>query len=198
MKRVCAFCNTVINPGDSPGEPVSHGICNDCSLRALSRLGIDIARYIDMPGAPVILVNKDVRIHDVSFEAVRFIGRPLDPILGILAGGTQGCTHAGQPGGCGRTVWCSGCAIRNAVRTTYETGERSTGVSLYSSREIRKRPGRSISSSQQEKRGPSSLSASNRLTQAPWRPPRYNGTKEKLFSRRYWSPVMMIRTMSAF
>ncbi len=123
MKRVCAFCNTVINPGDSPGEPVSHGICNDCSLRALSRLGIDIARYIDMPGAPVILVNKDVRIHDVSFEAVRFIGRPLDPILGILAGGTQGCTHAGQPGGCGRTVWCSGCAIRNAVRTTYETGE---------------------------------------------------------------------------
>ena len=152
-----------------------------------------------MPGAPVILVNKDVRIHDVSFEAVRFIGRPLDPILGILAGRYQGCTHAGQPGGCGRTVWCSGCAIRNAVRTTYETGRagsdrRPAGLQ----QEIRKRPGRSISSSQQEKRGPSSLSASNRLTQAPWRPPRYNGTKEKLFSRRYWSPVMMIRTMSAF
>jgi len=76
-----------------------------------------------MPDAPVILVNRDVRVHDISFEAVGFIGRPLDPILGILAGSAHGCTHAGQPGGCGRTVGCSGCVIRNAVRTTYETGE---------------------------------------------------------------------------
>ena len=198
MKRVCAFCNTVINPGDSPGEPVSHGICNDCSLRALSRLGIDIATYVDMPGAPVILVNKDVRIHDVSFEAVRFIGRPLDPILGILAGGIRDVLTRDSPAVAEERSGVRAVQSGTLSAQPMKPASRSTGVPLYSSREIRKRPGRSISSSQQEKRGPSSLSASNRLTQAPWRPPRYNGTKEKLFSRRYWSPVMMIRTMSAF
>ena len=151
-----------------------------------------------MPGAPVILVNKDVRIHDVSFEAVRFIGRPLDPILGILAGGTQGCTHAGQPGGCGRTVWCSGCAIRNAVRTTYETGERldrCPAVLQQGNPEETWLIDLLIST---RKAGSIILVSVEPVDAIPWRPPRYNGTKEKLFSRRYWSPVMMIRTMSAF
>ncbi|MGA2162546.1 MAG: hypothetical protein ABSG28_10200 [Methanoregula sp.] len=123
MKRVCAYCHTVINPGDSPGEAISHGICNDCSRRVLSKVGVDIARYLDMLDAPVILVNEDARVHDTNLDAVMFIGRSLDPILGIFTANSLRCTHPGQPGGCGRTVMCSGCVIRNAVRTTYETGE---------------------------------------------------------------------------
>ncbi|MFA4824919.1 MAG: hypothetical protein WC593_07140 [Methanoregula sp.] len=126
MKRVCAYCNAVMSPGDSPDSPdspVTHGICDSCSRHFLSQLGVDISKYLDMLNAPVIFVNPDGQVLDANSDAVCFMGKPLDKILDTLTGNALGCSHAGLPEGCGKTAFCSGCAIRNSVQKTYETGE---------------------------------------------------------------------------
>jgi len=122
MKRICAYCNTVMSPGHFPG-PVSHGICDPCSHNLLSHLGTDVSKYLDMFDAPVILVNHDARILGASCEAAKFMGKPLSEIVDSLAGNALECTYAGLRGECGKEVCCSGCAIRNTVRKTFETGE---------------------------------------------------------------------------
>ena len=30
MKKICAWCQAVLDPGDGPDDRVSHGICPDC------------------------------------------------------------------------------------------------------------------------------------------------------------------------
>ncbi len=32
------------------------------------------------------------------------------------------CIHASKPGGCGETIHCKACTIRNTVEETFETG----------------------------------------------------------------------------
>ena len=123
MKRVCAYCNTIMDPGESPDSPVTHGICDTCSRHLYASLGIDISKNIEMFDAPVILLNPDARILEASGEAARFIGKPSGEILGSLAGDALGCSAAGLPGGCGNTIHCSGCVIRDNVRKTYDSGE---------------------------------------------------------------------------
>lgn len=123
MKRVCAYCNSIMSPGSSPDAPVTHGICTSCSDQLFSELGTDISRYIDMFDAPVILVNQDARVLGANCGAVGFLSKPLDQIHNSLAGDVLGCKNAGLPGGCGNTDFCSRCIIRNCVRKTYESGK---------------------------------------------------------------------------
>jgi hypothetical protein len=113
MKIMCAYCNTVMIPGDSPDEPVSHGLCDQCSQYVLADIGVDITKYFDMLEAPVFLLNQDVRLLGGSYEGARFIGKPLDELMDCLAGDVFGCRNASLPGGCGKTVCCSGCVIRS-------------------------------------------------------------------------------------
>ena len=49
----------------------------------------------------------------------------LDPadMKGKLSGDVLSCVYAELPGGCGRTMHCTGCAIRRAVAHTRATGE---------------------------------------------------------------------------
>ena len=41
------------------------------------------------------------------------------------------CAHATEPGGCGQTVHCKGCALRRSVEHTHATGEPLRGVHAY-------------------------------------------------------------------
>ena len=122
MITVCAFCNTVIHPGTSPDDPVSHGVCRSCSDHFLATHGIDLSRYLQMLNAPVLLVGSNVDILAANSEALRLIGKPAEKIPGNLAGKVFECRYSRLPGGCGQTIHCSGCAIRRSVHETWETG----------------------------------------------------------------------------
>jgi len=123
MKVVCAYCNRVLREGITKESPISHSICQDCVTRCLSKLGVDISKYLDMFNAPVILVNQDTRVLEASNEAVRFLQKPVDQIIDTLTGSAIDCTFAGLPGGCGKTDRCPGCVLRETILKTYETGE---------------------------------------------------------------------------
>ena len=54
-----------------------------------------------------------------------------EPLHGLRAGAVFECANARLPGGCGRTVHCSGCALRRTVTDTFTTGRSHLRVPAY-------------------------------------------------------------------
>lgn len=126
MKVVCSFCNTTLKPGAGPDDPVSHGVCPACYEKILASHGIDIRKFLDMLDAPVFLVDGDVNVLAANRKACDVAQKPIHEITGNLCGRIFECKNAFLPGGCGKTVFCLGCAIRRAVNETKETGKPVT------------------------------------------------------------------------
>jgi hypothetical protein len=122
MTTVCSFCNTTVRPGETRDAPVTHGICKTCYARFRSRHGIEINRYVALLDVPVLIVDNDVTVLDVNIPARQLAEKPESAILGSRAGTVYECRYSHLPGGCGRSVHCSGCAIRISVTETWETG----------------------------------------------------------------------------
>jgi PAS domain-containing protein len=85
--------------------------------------GLSQAEYLERFDFPVLLVEGDVRVVAANRAAGAFLGREPASAIGLLGGEAMECAHARLPEGCGRTVHCSTCAIRNSVTRTHRTGE---------------------------------------------------------------------------
>jgi len=123
MKTVCSFCNTLVRPGESHDAPVTHGVCKSCYARFVARYGIDVNKYVSLLDVPVLIVDDDVTVLDANTPARELAGKPGSRILGSRAGTVFECRYSHLPGGRGRSIHCSGCAIRISVRETRETGQ---------------------------------------------------------------------------
>ena len=126
MKTVCSFCNTVINPGESPDNKVSHGVCTACHKRILAEYRFNVRKFLDMFDAPVFLVDSDVNILAANTSALEFVRKPMVHFRGKICGKVLDCINSCLPRGCGRTPFCPDCAIRNSVNQTYMTGTSVT------------------------------------------------------------------------
>lgn len=131
MRRLCAWC------GDSLDEPgvtheadaeVSHGICPACHDRLSEGTGIPVAEFLESLTEPVLLMDDEHAIGMVNRAALELLGLPAGEVLGERTGMVFDCENAHQPGGCGKTIHCSGCTIRQAVASTYLSGEPQLGV----------------------------------------------------------------------
>ena len=130
MVRQCAWCGAEMEPvGDPspPDGPVSHGICAPCAARLTADLGVPVRRFLDSLDAPVLLVDVEEggRVRVASEEALALTDRTPEEVADQLMGDVFECANATLPGGCGRTVHCSGCTIRRTVEETWHTGEPS-------------------------------------------------------------------------
>ncbi len=128
MRSQCAWCKKVLRdprPDAGDRQPVTHGVCASCLDELTRPLGTDLARFLDTLDTPVLLVDRAHRIHLRNREAHRRRVRraPASNPEPETVGHVFECAHANQPGGCGNTIHCSGCAIRRAIRTTHRTGE---------------------------------------------------------------------------
>ena len=72
---------------------------------------------------PVLVVQDNARVIAANAAARKMLTREQLEICGELAGEVLGCSHAREPGGCGQTVHCKSCAIRQCVAHTMETAE---------------------------------------------------------------------------
>jgi hypothetical protein len=122
MKTVCSFCNTIIHPGTSPDDPVSHGICRPCYERILARHRFNARKYLDMFDAPVFLVDADANILEANSLARSSAARPVALVQNSPCGDILECINASLPRGCGKTEFCPDCTIRNSIISTYTTG----------------------------------------------------------------------------
>jgi PAS domain-containing protein len=134
MKVVCSGCG--IHLRDVPSkrfsdDVVSHGICETCAYHFMAQAGMSLPEYLEGLPAPVVIVTKDGRINSANRKAVELLGKTADQIQGQLGGDVFECKYAHLPGGCGKTEHCAGCAIRNTVMDTLQTGKSHRGVQAY-------------------------------------------------------------------
>ncbi|ACL16401.1 hypothetical protein [Methanosphaerula palustris] len=125
MKIICSFCNTVISPGRSAEDQVSHGVCKYCYTRILTEYGFNLKKFLNMLEAPVFLVDEDVNIIAANSLALAAVNKPIEETTGHICGDVLECINAFLPEGCGKTPNCPDCTIRTSVNETYKTGTQT-------------------------------------------------------------------------
>jgi PAS domain-containing protein len=125
MLVVCSYCQKTLREGKGGrSDLVSHGMCEACSAH-FERLwrGMKLGEYLDgLPGA-VLLVDGEGRVLAANAGAGALLG--LDPAAprGLLGGEAMACAYSRMPGGCGKTIHCRDCTIRNTVEKVAKTGK---------------------------------------------------------------------------
>jgi len=127
MKLICAWCGVTI---DRPGygltrDPdTSHGMCPECAEAVVSQeRGVSLQRHIDRIPIPIFLIDGDDGVVAMNAKACEVLGKKSVATAKQPFGQVFDCIHSRLPEGCGRTIHCSGCAIRRSVTTTFQTGE---------------------------------------------------------------------------
>lgn len=106
-----------------PDGPITHGICRDCLTTLMGEVGTPLQEFIGSLDVPVVLVSGNVEVAAAHPEAFPWVDGESERVQGLLGGEIFQCVNASLPGGCGRTLRCSACAIRKAVEHTHATGE---------------------------------------------------------------------------
>jgi len=126
MKRQCAWCKKEM--GESPlademGEhEITHGICEDCANNILFQQGASLSLFLNSLTEPVLLLDESGAVQMPNRAAVKHLGLAEDAFANKQPGQIFECQHARFPPGCGKTIHCSGCTIRMAIKKTMETG----------------------------------------------------------------------------
>jgi hypothetical protein len=130
MSVVCAWCGATIGYDDLV-RPVSHGICEKCGRTVHFQEGVPLQEFLDALEAPVLAVDSDVLVKVANRRARTLLKKDDADIVDRRGGDVFACTHARLPGGCGKTVHCSGCTIRRTVMETDQTGRAFLQVPAY-------------------------------------------------------------------
>jgi len=106
----------------SDGDAITHGICDDCLNNILFQEGTSMQAFLDSLNAPIMLVRGNGTVQMPNRAAADLLRMPHGSVAGRQPGEIFECQHARFPPGCGKTIHCSGCAIRMAIKKTIETG----------------------------------------------------------------------------
>ena len=131
MRTVCAWCGEELEPGapEVHGErAVSHGLCERCSHHLFAQHGMSLMAYLDELAAPVAVVDADGTVKATNKQLCEFVQQDLSSIRGKQGGDVFECVNARLPEGCGQTIHCSACTIRNTVMETLRTGRSRAQV----------------------------------------------------------------------
>jgi len=134
IRQICTFCECELGRIEEPGRPeerLSHGLCVQCIDKFFYGRGQSLAEFLDTLDIPTLLVNQDRRVLCANSSARRMLNKDADEIIGRLGGEVFACEHADLPGGCGETVHCRTCALRNSITHTAATGEPCVRVPAY-------------------------------------------------------------------
>jgi transcriptional regulator with PAS, ATPase and Fis domain len=135
MRVICAWCHQELEAdpqyADDPESRISHGICPACKDYFLSGRRPTLDKFLDRLAVPVLVVDTEGNILLASQHALDILGKNLKRVQGYKGGEAMECAYARLPGGCGQTVHCKACTIRNSVMETFNTGQSLLRVPAY-------------------------------------------------------------------
>lgn len=135
MRRVCAWCKKDLKPNeeyDSEGG-ITHGICSFCAIKISSFKPRNIKELLNYVQQPVFLIDSDGIVRTANKSGLEMLGKKLEEIEYELGGDVFECSYASVEGGCGRTLHCTTCAIRNIVMDTLTTGQGYKSIPAFQS-----------------------------------------------------------------
>jgi len=77
------------------------------------------------------MISPDVRIVGGNREGCEILGKSNEALAGLLGGEAIECAYATLPGGCGDTIHCRTCTIRNTVTDSLLSGRSHLHVPAY-------------------------------------------------------------------
>ncbi len=128
--NLCSKCRKEIPPfppGLLTDRIITGGLCQEC-FQHVAESGMPLADFLDALEAPVLLVDSDVVVKAANQVVRTMLGKDISQVQGYRGGDVFVCAYARLPEGCGRTVHCSGCAIRLSVMETFTTGKSLLNV----------------------------------------------------------------------
>lgn len=133
MRVICSYCRAELAPKEPlEDDAVTHTMCPEC-LDHFGRQaeGWSLGELLDQFDVPVLAVDCDGRAIAANQATADMVGKSRRELFGLLGGDLMECAYARLPGGCGKTIHCKACAIRNAVEKTMETGSPQMSVPAY-------------------------------------------------------------------
>lgn len=103
-------------------------MCEDCYSDVMSVPEGDLQQYLDGIDVPILVVGGNTRMNMSNSAVEDLVAEERHAIKGQTGGDIFSCVHARLPQGCGNTIHCQGCTIRNCVESTYATGEPHVDV----------------------------------------------------------------------
>ena len=135
MKKMCAWCQTEMKMAPFSDKidnsTISHWICEECASKLYAKLGLNLESFLDRLSAPVLVVDEMSNIKTANSQARDILQKELPEIEGLSSGEVFECVHSKHPDGCGKTIHCDGCTIRNSVNDTYLSGRSHIEVPAY-------------------------------------------------------------------
>ncbi len=129
MKYICAWCGSKLREAEVINhESITHGICGKCKNNMRFQLGVSVQEYIEALDKPICIVDNDVTMLTANKVFQKTLGKELCNIQNLKGGDVFECAYARLPEGCGHTIHCSGCEIRRAISSTYETNQPHIAV----------------------------------------------------------------------
>jgi PAS domain-containing protein len=137
VKVICSYCRKKIGEKEPINDDsVSHGMCQECYDYYKEQVnGLPLDKFLDRFEIPLLVVDKNVRIVAANKMFEKMTGRSHRDIFGLLGGEVMECAYARLPEGCGETVHCLACSIRNTVMAAMESGEPQMQVPVKLRRE---------------------------------------------------------------
>ncbi len=133
IRKICAWCKkdlgSIPTVGYQPQNAISHGICPDCLRNFFDFGSQSMEEFLERFEHPVFLVDSNGRTIYANKKSLSLLDKSLQEVTGQLSGDVFECIHAIE--GCGQTVHCKSCTIRNTVNKTFKTGESCLNVPAY-------------------------------------------------------------------
>ena len=135
VKKICAWCKKdlgSLSAFDVPEDtPITHGMCSDCARKAMSFRAKPLRIFLDQFSKPVFLVKAEGIIVTGNSAGLSLLKNKPEEVDGELAGDAFGCKYADLEGGCGNTVHCKTCTIRNSIMSTLQSGQSNIRIPAY-------------------------------------------------------------------
>ncbi|MBX7259894.1 MAG: hypothetical protein K1Y02_26305 [Candidatus Hydrogenedentes bacterium] len=128
MANVCAWCEAKLEPlpagSLSPSQTIdaADSLCRACARELAAQMGTSLREFLDDLKTPTIVFDSETRLVKANHVACKLLGKKEVDVKGQLGGEVFECAYSKLPEGCGRTIHCSGCAIRRSVEDTFRTG----------------------------------------------------------------------------
>jgi len=137
-ESVCMMCHEAMPRETGERRPITGNVCDECIEHYETRAGVPLSEFLDMLDVPVLLSDDDGQVQLANKPLLRLVGKKAlsEDAAARRLGNVFECAYARLPEGCGRTVHCSGCAIRRAVTETFTTGRGLRNVPAYLNRDM--------------------------------------------------------------
>lgn len=125
MKMICSYCRKHCGEKEPlDDDRISHGMCEDCfDYFVRQKQGLPLDEYLDEFDVAILIVNREGRIAALNKKAAARLEKDPKSVVGLLPGEAVECDFSRLPEGCGNTVHCDTCMLRQTIMHTLTTGK---------------------------------------------------------------------------